>query len=127
LKIYDNPKLTERSKELRKNATFAERLLWKHLRGRQLFGYQFMRQKPIDNYIVDFYCSKLHLVIEIDGITHNGKQKYDEKKESKLEEIGLEVMRFDGYYVMNHINETLEMITNKIRELERITTPNSLF
>jgi len=115
--------LTERSKELRKNATFAERLLWKHLRGRQLFGYQFMRQKPIDNYIVDFYCSKLHLVIEIDGITHNGKQKYDEKKESKLEEIGLEVMRFDGYYVMNHINETLEMISNKIRELERITTP----
>ena len=77
MKIHYNPDLKQRSKELRKNATYSEKLLWKHLRSRQLLGYQFMRQKPIYNYIVDFYCSALKLVIEIDGITHNDKQEYD--------------------------------------------------
>lgn len=65
----------------------------------------------------------MHLIIKIDGITHNEEQKYDEEKERKLREIGLEVMRFNGYYIINHISETLEMISDKIRYLERITTP----
>ncbi len=82
-----------------------------------------MRQKSIDKYIVDFYCNQLHLVIEIDGLTHDGKQKYDENREEKLKEIGLEVMRFDGHYVVNNISGVLEMITGKIRELEGRTTP----
>jgi len=103
---------------LRKNATFAERLLWKYLRGRQLHGYQFMRQKPVDTYIVDFYCSKLHLVIEIDGLTHNGKQSYDKARDLRLNEIGLNVIHFDGHYVVNNIIHTLEMISEKIKRLE---------
>ena len=123
MKIYYNPKLKERSKKLRTNATFAERLLWKHLKSRQILGYRFARQKPIANYIVDFYCNKLHLVIEIDGITHNEKKEYDTKRISKLKGIGFEVIRFDGYYVINHINETVEKIIEKVYELERITTP----
>jgi len=88
LKIFYNPVLKERAKELRNNATYAERLLWKNLKGCQLFGYQFMRQKPIDNYIVDLFCPKLNLVIEIDGITHDGKAKYDKQRENKLKELG---------------------------------------
>ena len=123
MKIYYNPKLKNRAKELRKNATFSERCLWKHLKARQMMGYQFMRQKPIGNYIVDLYCSKLHLVIEIDGVSHNDKQRYDKKRDNELRALGLEVLHFDGYYVINNPSGTLEIIIAKIRKLENRTTP----
>lgn len=123
MKIYYNPKFKERAKDLRKNATFSERMLWKHLRARQMLGFQFMRQKPIGNYVVDFYCSKLHLVIEIDELSHDGRQNYDKRKEDSLKELGLEIMRFDGYYVINNIMGTLLSIEEKIKELEGRTTP----
>jgi very-short-patch-repair endonuclease len=123
LKIYYNPKLKERARELRRNLTYIERLLWKHLKGGQLLGYKFQRQKPIDDYIVDFYCSKLLLVIEIDGISHDGKQKYDKKRENRLKSIGLNVIRIDGYYVLKNVTGTLEIIAKKISELEGKTIP----
>jgi len=123
MKIYYNPKLKEHAKKLRKNLTFSERLLWKHLKGKQILGYQFSRQKPIAEYIVDFYCSKLNLVIEIDGITHNDKKEYDTKRIKNLKKLGLEIICFDGYYVFNHIHETLELIMNKINEIKQNTTP----
>jgi len=123
LKLYYNPKLKERAKELRRNATFGERLLWKYLRGRQLLGYQFIRQKPIDEYIVDFYCSKLQLVIEIDGVTHNGKKSYDKRRENRLRNFGLYIIRIDGYYILKNITGALEIIAKKINELEGKTTP----
>lgn len=127
MKIYYNPDLKDKASELRKNATFAERVLWKHLRNRQLCGYQFMRQKPIDNYIVDFYCSKLSLVIEINGITHNDKQQYDMRREKRLKELGLKVMNFNGYYVINNINETIDMISDKVLELQINLQPPTPF
>ena len=124
MKVHYNPRLKERARELRKNATFSERYLWKFLRARQMMGYQFMRQKPINNYIVDFYCSKLSLAIEIDGVTHNNKQIYDKKRDEDLKSLGLEVLHFDGYYVINNPSGTLQMISDKIRELEKkVTTP----
>ena len=65
-----NPKLKERARDLKKNATFAEKILWIAIRRKQL-GFEFHRQVPIDQYIVDFYCHELMLVIEVDGISHN--------------------------------------------------------
>ncbi|MEW6618406.1 MAG: DUF559 domain-containing protein, partial [bacterium] len=65
MKIHYNPKLKTYARELRKQGVLSEVLLWKYLRSRKMNGYQFMRQKPIGEYIVDFYCSKLKLVIEI--------------------------------------------------------------
>jgi very-short-patch-repair endonuclease len=62
-----NKTLKEFSRNLRHNMTDAERLLWSKIRGKQLKGYQFYRQKPIGNYIVDFYCPKANIVIELDG------------------------------------------------------------
>ena len=82
-----------------------------------------MRQKPIDNFIVDFYCNKLHLVIEIDGQTHNGKADYDKEREKRLKVMGLTVIRFDGYYIINHLEDALEYLILEIKKLERITTP----
>ena len=123
MKIYYNPKLKDRSRELRKNATFTERLLWKHLRSGQLNGYRFLRQKPIDEFIVDFYCKKVHLVIEIDGVTHNGKQDYDKRRENRLKDLGLTVMRLDGYYVLKNITGALELIMGCIKDIESKTSP----
>ncbi len=80
MKIYYNPKLKEISRKLRKTGNLSEVLLWQHIKGRKIKGYRFARQKPIGNYIVDFYCSKLRLIIEIDGVTHDYKMKEDEKK-----------------------------------------------
>jgi very-short-patch-repair endonuclease len=65
-----NPKLKEHARVLRNNSTKSEIYLWKYLKGRQRLGFDFHRQKPIDNYIVDFYCCDLFLAIELDGITH---------------------------------------------------------
>ena len=93
MKINYNPKLKSLSRELRKNTTFSERLLWKYLRAGQLNEYRFLRQKPIDELIVDFYCKKVKLVIEIDGETHNDKQSYDNRRENRLRELGFNVLR----------------------------------
>lgn len=123
MKIKYNSKLKARASELRKNATLSERILWKYLRNRQVMGYQFMRQKPIENYIVDFYCSRLNLVIEVDGITHNEKHKYDDKREERLTKIGLSVLRFDGHYLMNNINEVMSVVYDKVKDIEQNTTP----
>ena len=123
LKIYYNPKLKEQARELRENATFTERLLWKYLRAGQLHGYRFLRQKPIDEFIVDFYCKRLRLVIEIDGVTHNDKQNYDKPRENRLKELGFTVLRFDGYYILENITGALALVTNCIEEIENKTSP----
>ena len=67
-----NPILKERAQELRNNSTFSEIMLWNHLKKKQMRGFDFDRQRPIDNYIVDFYCKDLFLAIEIDGERHHG-------------------------------------------------------
>ena len=123
MKIWYNPKLKKRARELRKNATFTELLLWKYLRAGQLNGYRFLRQKPIDEFIVDFYCKRLKLVIEIDGVTHNDKQSYDKRRENRLKELGFTVLRFDGYYVLENITGALELIMGCIEEIENKTSP----
>ena len=95
MKIYYDKRLKNKSRKLRNNSTLAEILLWNELKGRKMLGYQFMRQKPIYKYIVDFYCSKLKLVIQIDGTSHYGKGEKDKKRQIELEELGLSFLRFD--------------------------------
>ncbi len=92
-----NRNLKERARYLRNNSTLSEVLLWKYLKGKQRLGYDFDRQKPIDNYIVDFFCNELLLAIEIDGISHDEKIAYDERREQRLRSLGLEILHFaDG-------------------------------
>jgi very-short-patch-repair endonuclease len=92
--IHYSKNLKEKSRKLRKEGTFAEALLWNELKGRKTKGYQFTRQKPIGPFIVDFYCSKLKLVIEVDGLTHIEKEEYDIKRQNYLESMGLKLLRF---------------------------------
>lgn len=66
-----NPALKEKARELRNNSTISEIFLWQFLKGKQMLGYDFHRQKPLDEYIVDFFCNELMLAIEIDGESHS--------------------------------------------------------
>ena len=123
MKMYYNPKLIALSRELRKKGTLSEVLLWKILRGRKVKGSQFMRQKPIGNYIVDFFSSKLKLIIEIDGISHNDKTDSDQIRQQKLESLGLSVLRFYEWDVKKDICAVVQSIENWIEEHEKKTQP----
>ncbi len=91
-----NPLLKERARELRKNMTPGEVTLWKHLKGKQMCGYDFDRQRPIDQFIVDFYCKKLMLAIEIDGSSHDSPEAQDQdaERQGRLESLGVRFLRF---------------------------------
>jgi very-short-patch-repair endonuclease len=84
---YDK-RLLSLAKQLRKKSTLSEVILWNHIKGGKVMGYTFMRQKPIDHYIVDFFCKKLMLVVEVDGCTHDYKVEKDKKRQRRLESFG---------------------------------------
>ena len=83
-KIHYNPILKKRARTLRKESTYSEILLWNRLKARQLSGMQFLRQKPIGNFIVDFYCRDLKLALEIEGKSHLEKEDHDKTKTEAL-------------------------------------------
>ncbi len=112
-----NPKLKERARQLRKNSTKAEIKLWMYLKGRQMMGFDFHRQKPIDNFIVDFFCKELMLAIELNGYTHTFEKVVDrdEKKEQRLRELGVRIIRFKDDDVMNNIEGVLAGIEDWVK------------
>ncbi len=119
MKIHYNPKLKQRARELRKNSTLSEVLLWEELKNRKMYGYKFLRQKPIGNYIVDFFCNKLKLVIEIDGDSHDEENySYDMKRQKWLESKDLSVLRFDDLEVKKDMDNVLSSIEGWIRNWE---------
>ena len=105
-----NPKLKEFARKLREDSTFTEIMLWNYLRGKQLRGYDFDRQRPIDNFIVDFYCKDLNLAIEVDGESHYGNPGRDEKKDKRLNELGVTVLRFDDLDVRHKLDKVIDTI-----------------
>lgn len=116
MKIYYNPKLKALSRELRNHSTLSEVLLWNQIKARKMKGYQFMRQKPIDNFIVDFYCSKLKLIIEIDGESHENKLDCDIVRQRKLEKMGLHFLRFLDIDVKKNMEGVLLQIEKWIED-----------
>ncbi len=105
-----NPNLVERAKYLRANQTPAEKKLWfSVLRN---FPLRVLRQRPIDNFIVDFYIPALRLVIEIDGDTHAGKdaQEYDEARSKILQGYGLSIIRFTNQEVLENLDGVYQQI-----------------
>ena len=120
-----NRNLKELAKNLRKNSTKAEIILWQKLKRKQMYGYDFHRQKPIDNYILDFYCYELNLVIEVDGYSHEFLEVYqkDTIKEMKMLELGINVLRFTDNQVLKDTENVLRAIEFYIEEFEK-HTPN---
>ena len=116
-----NKNLRDFSRYLRNNSTLAEVLLWQELRASKLKGYSFNRQKPLGRYIVDFYCKKLNLVIEIDGESHyhDLAPMKDEARQKALEELGLSFLRFDDLDVKHQMHFVLNTIHEFIAQVEQ--------
>lgn len=124
-----NPKLKELARQLRNNATKSEIRLWQKLKRNQMYGYDFHRQKPIDEFIVDFFCNKLQLAIEVDGYSHEILEVWEKnvKKTRRLNELNINVLRFSDYQVMNDIENVLFVIEDYIlRYEENGDTPPSI-
>ena len=111
-KIHNRKDLKELRKELRNNPTKAESFLWRALKKSQLEGRKFRRQQSIENYIVDFYCPKEKLIVELDGKVHENaiNNNYDFKRTERLEELGLKVIRFSNEEVFENLSLVLEAI-----------------
>jgi very-short-patch-repair endonuclease len=119
LKLHPNtdPLILSRSRELRINQTPAETQLWRGLRNRKLGGYKFRRQAVIGDWIVDFLCCDVKLIIEIDGDTHAGRECYDAKRTEWLEAQGFLVIRFTNKDVSEALEAVLEEILKTCKTL----------
>jgi len=100
--------------------TFAEVLLWNELKQKKICGYDFDRQRPIYNYIVDFYCKDLMLAIEVDGISHNSEEAIiaDNIRQKEIEEFGVRFLRFDDREVRSDMPNVLRSIEGWILDWE---------
>ena len=118
--------LLERVRELRKNATEPEKLLWNLLRNRALHDAKFRRQHPISSYILDFYCPEAKLAIELDGSQHleENKAKYDKERTKILKEQGIKAIRFWNSDVTNRTEEVLNAIWEELEERLPALTPS---
>lgn len=107
-----NKNLKQASRDLRNNMTDAEKLLWSKLRNKQILGLQFYRQKPLLNFIVDFYCPAENVVIECDGGQHFTDEglEADRIRDHSLEYLGLKVLRFDNRQILAEIDGVVEKI-----------------
>jgi very-short-patch-repair endonuclease len=99
-----------KARDLRKNLTDAERILWQHLRLRQMGEFKFRRQQPIDNYIVDFVCFERRLIVEIDGGHHSEQSGRDAKRDEWLKKQGFTILRFWNNEVLKEIEAVKEKI-----------------
>ena len=110
--------LKQSARQLRSNLTDAEQALWKRVRRKQIQGVQFYRQKPLLNFIVDFYCSKAELVIELDSGQHFEPEylQKDIERDKALEGLGLHVLRFDNRQVLMEIDSVLAVIDRIVEE-----------
>ncbi|KKW13016.1 MAG: hypothetical protein UY50_C0001G0008 [Parcubacteria group bacterium GW2011_GWA2_49_9] len=122
MKLHYNPRLKSNAGILRKAENLSEVLLWKEIRTKKL-GVQFLRQRPIGNYIVDFYCHQLNLALEIDGVSHDGKVGKDIERQSVLESAGVHFLRFEDKDVRYNLDAVLREIRKEILRLADSAPP----
>jgi very-short-patch-repair endonuclease len=105
------------SRQLRRNMTASERALWSRLRGKQLLGVQFYRQKPIGGFILDFYAPRANLVIEIDGSQHSmgDHVESDKQRDQYLSNLGLKILRFNSRETLTNTDEVIEVIYRELK------------
>jgi very-short-patch-repair endonuclease len=117
--------LKELARQLRNGSTKAEIFLWQKLKRKQMYGYDFHRQKPVDNYILDFFCYELMLGIEVDGYSHEFLEVYNKDviKEAKMNEFGITVLRFSDHQIMKDMENVVRAIEQYNVEYEE-HTPN---
>ena len=116
MKLLYRHDLKHKARHLRTNLTDAEQLLWLHLRRKQILDIQFYRQRPIGQYVVDFYAPAIGMVIEVDGGQHfePAEIEYDSRQTSSLNALGISVVRFDNFQVQKETSSVLEEICRLI-------------
>ena len=116
MKIYYDSRLKQLARNLRNNSTLSEVLFWNEVKGKRINGFQFLRQKPIGNFIIDFYCPKLRLAIEIDGDSHGFDEaiQRDKFKEKYLSKRGIHLIRYDDNELKSNIQGTIEHLIDWI-------------
>lgn len=121
-----NPHLKILARELRKNPTKSELILWQAIR-RKVLGVEFHRQVPIDQFIVDFYCHELFLAIEVDGLYHEApdQKAYDRVRQERLEDLGVRLVRFSANDVENNGSSVISKLRRKVNELILTTKPEA--
>ena len=124
---YTQQALTN-AKRLRKNMTYSEVKLWMELRNGNMMGYDFDRQKPMLNYIVDFYCKDLMLAIEVDGVTHEDEHVTikDPIRQEEIEAYGISFLRINALDVVRDMKNTLRTIENWIMDFEEKNGVNKI-
>lgn len=123
-----NPILKELASKLRNNSTKAEIVLWRHLRNKQLLGFDFHRQKPLGEFIADFYCPQARLVIEVDGMSHlnDEVEKRDREKEKFMQKRNIRIIRLTNDEVLNDIGNVLKKILCVVGKVDQHTPCPSL-
>ena len=112
--------LKEKAKQNRNNPSEPESKIWfKLLSNRQMKSYRFVRQKPLGNYIVDFYCPRLNLVLEIDGDSHAEQETYDKNRTNYFKKFGLMVIRYTNTEVMEQLDSVYNDLLAKIEKREQ--------
>ena len=109
-----NNKLKSRAKDFRKKKNRAEIILWKELQNRKFHGLNFNREKVIDNFIADFACEKVKIVIEIDGGSHIGREEYDQDRDNILRGYGFDIIRIPDTDIFYHLDATFFWIKERI-------------
>jgi very-short-patch-repair endonuclease len=124
-RIHNNIDTVAFRKELRNKPTPAEAFLWNQLKKRKLGGRKFRRQHGIENFIVDFFCYKEQLIIELDGEVHNdfNQMAYDDKRTTRLEKLGNRVLRFENKMVFDSLSSVLQEIQENFKSSTTSSSP----
>ncbi len=119
---YNKSSEKKKRRELRHDATPAEKILWQYLRAKQIGGFKFRRQYSINSFIIiDFYCAEVRLAIEVDGDSHltGEAAEYDHDRQKNIEAFGVSFLRFKNEDVSNNVENVIDEISAKARELKQ--------
>ena len=124
-KIYNISRRKDIRRDLRNNMTKAEIYLWRELKNKKILMMRFLRQYGVGIYIVDFYCPKARLAVEVDGGTHITEEdiQYDKNRQSEIESLGIKFLRFTNDEIYNDLLNVLETIKNKLIKLTNPPAP----
>ena len=119
-KHYNKKSQLTKRRYLRKAQTFTEKIVWIHLRKKQMLGYKFKRQYSIDHFVLDFYSPELKLAIEIDGETHNNPEQkvYDKKREEYLNNFNINFIRITDEELLGNTDKAFKKIEAVIKDIE---------
>jgi very-short-patch-repair endonuclease len=124
--IFNKLSEKEKRRRLRKKTSGSEKIVWTYLRRKQILGERFLRQFSIDFYVLDFYCPRLRLAVEIDGNSHFTNQDaidYDKERQDFIENLEIEFLRFRNEEVNQSNDFVISVITDKVKELQKGNPP----